>query len=175
MSLGVGWRSRSTLAILAVAATGWAATPLYASEDDLPAPIADYPAFYCYLEDADGELSGYVEMSFTVMTDGDVRNPVVIRSEACIKEVIPQLETLAIEKLLDRYRYRPRIVDGEAVEVSDVRTRIFFLYDPTPRDGGGEGHGMDRWEFLEYVKQYAEDNPSQPPRTKTLQFQMFAD
>ena len=80
---------------------------LPAVEAVLPAPIDDYPAYYCYLEGVEGELTGYVEMSFTVTTEGDVRNPIVVRTEVCIglDRLIPGFEERALETLLEEYRY----------------------------------------------------------------------
>ena len=153
-------------------------SPSIADDNSLPAPISDYPAFYCYLEDVDGELSGYVEMTFTVTTEGDVRDPVVSRSEVCLglEAVIPRIETIAVETLLDGYRYRPRVVDGEAVEVPDVTTRILFLYDPRGRDDSHEDRSFDsRQSFLDFVRQYAEERPDSSTSTEGLRFRMFAD
>ena len=166
---------RSDIALIAVIASACVSAPLFASDDGLPTPISQYPAFYCYLEDAEGALSGYVAISFTVTREGNVRDPVVIRSEACVREAIPRIEAIATESLVEQFRYKPPVVDGESVEVPDVKTRILFYYDPRPRGGTKEERSWNRWEFLEFVKQYAEENPEQLPPGEASGFKMFVD
>jgi periplasmic protein TonB len=68
-------------------------------------------------------LEGYVILEFTVTREGTVRDPRVIESSHSI------FDRAAIEAAL-RFRYRPRVIDGEPVEVPGVRFRITFeLWD----------------------------------------------
>jgi periplasmic protein TonB len=64
-------------------------------------------------------LEGYVLLEFTVTSEGLVRDPRVIESSHQI------FERAAVDAVL-RFRYRPRVIDGNAVEVPGVRFRITF-------------------------------------------------
>ncbi len=64
-------------------------------------------------------LEGYVDMSFTVTTAGTVKDPVVIYSTSSL------FERAAIRAVL-KFKYKPRVVDGQPVEVPGVKTRISF-------------------------------------------------
>jgi len=68
---------------------------------------------------AERGLEGYVTLEFTVTRQGTVRDPVVIESTSSI------FDRAAIDAVL-RFRYRPRVIDGEPVEVPGVRFRITF-------------------------------------------------
>jgi periplasmic protein TonB len=68
---------------------------------------------------ADMNLEGYVILEFTVTSEGLVRDPRVIESSHQI------FERAAVDAVL-RFRYRPRVIDGNAVEVPGVRFRITF-------------------------------------------------
>lgn len=68
----------------------------------------------------DKNIEGYVIVEYTVTRQGTVKDPVVIEAnpesifnEAAIKSVL-------------RYKYKPRVVNGEPVEVAGVRTKINF-------------------------------------------------
>jgi len=65
-------------------------------------------------------LEGYVIVEYTVTKQGTVKDPVVIEAE-------PQdiFNDAAIKSVL-RYKYKPRVIDGNPVEVSGVRTKINF-------------------------------------------------
>ena len=65
------------------------------------------------------KLEGYVMVEFTVTRSGSVRDVQVLESTAAI------FEEPAIEAAL-KFRYKPRVIDGESVEVSGVRNRISF-------------------------------------------------
>lgn len=67
-------------------------------------------------------LEGEVLLEYTVTKQGTVRDPVVIESTSGI------FDRAAIQSAM-RYKYKPRIVDGEAIEVPGVRTRIAFRLD----------------------------------------------
>ncbi|MFP5304503.1 MAG: energy transducer TonB [Gammaproteobacteria bacterium] len=64
-------------------------------------------------------LEGYVILEYTVTKQGTVRDPVVIESSSSL------FERAAIQSAL-RYKYKPRVVDGQPIEVPGVRTRITF-------------------------------------------------
>ena len=65
-------------------------------------------------------IEGYVIVKYTVTKQGTVKDPVVIEAKP---ETI--FNKAAIKSAL-RYKYKPRVVDGEPIEVSGVRTRIEF-------------------------------------------------
>lgn len=64
-------------------------------------------------------LEGYVLVEFAVTRTGAVKDVVVVESTA------PIFEKPAIEAAL-KFRYKPRVIDGESVEVVGVRNRITF-------------------------------------------------
>lgn len=64
-------------------------------------------------------LEGYVLVEFVVTQTGSVKDVVVLESTADL------FERPAIEAAL-KFKYKPRIVDGVAVEVRGVRNRIVF-------------------------------------------------
>jgi periplasmic protein TonB len=64
-------------------------------------------------------LEGYVLVEFIVTATGAVKDVVVLESTADL------FEKPAIEAAL-KFRYKPRVVDGVAVEVRGVRNRILF-------------------------------------------------
>ncbi|MGD8339721.1 MAG: TonB family protein [Gammaproteobacteria bacterium] len=67
-------------------------------------------------------LEGYVIVQFTVTANGSVRDVAVVESS---NEVFNQA---AVDAAL-RFRYRPRVINGEAVEVAGVLNRITFVLD----------------------------------------------
>ena len=68
---------------------------------------------------AERGLEGYVTLEFVVTRQGTVRDPVVIESSSSM------FDRAAIDAVM-RFRYRPRVIDGEPVEVPGVRFRITF-------------------------------------------------
>ena len=68
---------------------------------------------------AERGLEGYVTLEFVVTRQGTVRDPVVIESTSAV------FERAALDAV-QRFRYRPRVIDGEPVEVPGVRFRITF-------------------------------------------------
>ncbi|MEO1202469.1 MAG: energy transducer TonB [Pseudomonadota bacterium] len=64
-------------------------------------------------------LEGYVDLMFTVTTAGTVRDPVVTYSTSSLFES-------AARKAVLKFKYKPRIVDGQPVDVPGVETRIRF-------------------------------------------------
>ena len=63
---------------------------------------------------------GYVVLEYTVTKQGTVRNPVVVES------VPGSVFNKAAIKSAMRYKYKPRVVDGNPVEVPRVRTKVTF-------------------------------------------------
>ncbi|RDV28224.1 energy transducer TonB [Alteromonas aestuariivivens] len=68
-------------------------------------------------------IEGFVIVEFTVTKQGAVRDPIVV-------EANPQgiFEQAAIDAAL-KFKYKPRVVNGEATEVSGVQNRITFQID----------------------------------------------
>lgn len=64
-------------------------------------------------------LEGDVILEYTVTKNGTVRDPRVVQSTD------PIFNKSAVQSAL-RYKYKPRVVDGAAIEVPNVRTRIRF-------------------------------------------------
>lgn len=68
-------------------------------------------------------IEGYVIVEFTVSKQGSVKDPLVIKSEPA--ELFDQA---AIDAAL-KFKYKPRVVNGEAAEVAGVQNRITFQID----------------------------------------------
>lgn len=68
-------------------------------------------------------VEGYVIVGFTVTRQGTVRDPYVV--EADPQNIFDQAAMDAVSK----FKYKPRVVDGEAVEVEGVQNRITFEID----------------------------------------------
>ena len=64
-------------------------------------------------------IEGYVDMGFTVTTTGSVKDPVVLFSTSSL------FERAATQAVL-KFKYKPRVVDGQPVDVPNVKTRITF-------------------------------------------------
>ena len=65
-------------------------------------------------------IEGYVLLEFVVTATGAVRDPVVIEAKP------PGFfERAAIQAAL-KFKYKPKVIDGEPVEVSGVQNRIIF-------------------------------------------------
>lgn len=64
-------------------------------------------------------LEGYVDLSFTVTQAGTVRDPIVTYSSSSLFES-------AAKKAVLKFKYKPRVVDGQPVDVPGVETRIRF-------------------------------------------------
>ncbi|MDX1694912.1 MAG: TonB family protein [Ketobacteraceae bacterium] len=65
-------------------------------------------------------VEGYVVVSFTVTTDGSVRDPKIV-------EARPEgaFEQAAINAVL-KFKYKPRVIGGQAVEVQGVQNKFTF-------------------------------------------------
>ena len=68
-------------------------------------------------------IEGFVIVEFTVTKQGAVRDPIVV-------EANPSgiFEQAAIDAAM-KFKYKPRVVNGEATEVSGVQNRITFQID----------------------------------------------
>ena len=64
-------------------------------------------------------LEGDVILEYTVTKQGSVRSPKVLQSSD------PVFNKAAIDSAM-RYKYKPRVINGQAQEVPGVRTRIKF-------------------------------------------------
>jgi len=64
-------------------------------------------------------LEGHVDLSFTVTAAGTVRDPIIMFSTSSLFE---RAATRAVLK----FKYKPRVVDGIPVDVTNVKTRITF-------------------------------------------------
>lgn len=64
-------------------------------------------------------LEGYVIVEFTVTRQGTVRDVTVVESTSSL------FERAATEAAL-KFKYKPRVIDGEPVEVPGVRNKITF-------------------------------------------------
>ncbi|RUO58776.1 energy transducer TonB [Pseudidiomarina insulisalsae] len=68
-------------------------------------------------------IEGYVVVEFTVTKQGTVREPRVVAAEP--EQIFDQAALDAVVK----FKYKPRVVNGEAVEVHGVQNRITFEID----------------------------------------------
>jgi len=64
-------------------------------------------------------LEGYVIVEFTVTRSGTTRDAFVVESTSTM------FERAAVEAAL-KFKYKPRVIDGEPVEVPGVRNKITF-------------------------------------------------
>lgn len=68
---------------------------------------------------AQRRLEGYVIVEFVVTASGGVRDVVVVESTSEL------FEQAAVDAAL-KFKYKPRVVDGQAIEVSGVQNKITF-------------------------------------------------
>jgi protein TonB len=68
------------------------------------------------------ELEGYVVVQFDVMTNGQVTNAVVVESSDSV------FDTAAI-KAAEKFKFKPRIVDGVALESYGIQNLFRFSLD----------------------------------------------
>jgi len=82
-------------------------------------------------------IEGYVDFSFTIDENGFVRDPQVVNRASTgrpdsrsINERMVSLEDRSFDaaalKVVERFRYAPRFVDGKAVAVEGIKTRVTF-------------------------------------------------
>src|SRR5690606_13223339 len=81
-------------------------------------PIVKVTPVYPYAAAQRG-IEGHVVLEYTVTSTGTVENPVVVESSH------PLLNRAAIDAARE-FKYAPRIIRGEAVDVSGVRIMIRF-------------------------------------------------
>ena len=65
-------------------------------------------------------LEGYVLVEFTVTKTGAVSNPVVVRAEP------PNVFDRAALAAVLKFKYKPRVIDGEPIDVPGVQNMIRF-------------------------------------------------
>ena len=68
---------------------------------------------------ADRGLEGWVNVEFTITTNGSVRDPVVVDSQP------PRVFDRAAVRAVKKWKFRPEIVDAVAIEVKN-RTKLVF-------------------------------------------------
>jgi protein TonB len=90
----------------------------YATQDGDYLPLVKITPIYPRRAQARG-LSGWVIVQFTITTTGSVTDVVVVDSSD------PIFERSAVQAAL-KFKYRPRVVDGEPVEVTGVFHSIVF-------------------------------------------------
>jgi protein TonB len=85
-------------------------------------PIVKVAPIYPRRAQARG-ISGYVIVEFTVTKNGSVKDPVVV-------EANPEslFDRAAMDAVL-KFKYKPRVVDGEAMAVAGVQNKITFQID----------------------------------------------
>ena len=65
-------------------------------------------------------IEGYVLLEFVVTATGAVRDPVVIEAKP------PSIFDRAAKNAALKFKYKPKVVNGEPIEVAGVRNRIVF-------------------------------------------------
>jgi protein TonB len=65
-------------------------------------------------------IEGWVEVKFTVSTDGSVRNPVVVNAQP--KKIFDRAALQAVKG----WKYNPKIEDGKPVEQHGIKVRLTF-------------------------------------------------
>ncbi|MDO3722150.1 energy transducer TonB [Marinobacter sp. chi1] len=65
-------------------------------------------------------IEGYVLLEFTVTRTGAVKDPVIIESDP------PNVFDDAAVRAALKFKYKPKVVNGEAVDVAGVQNRITF-------------------------------------------------
>jgi protein TonB len=68
----------------------------------------------------DRGIEGWVIVEFTVAANGSVRDPFVV--DAKPKKIFDRAALKAVSK----FKYKPRVIDGETVEVGGVQNKITF-------------------------------------------------
>lgn len=82
-------------------------------------PIVKVPAVYPVRAQNQG-ISGYCIIEYTVTPDGTVRDPLPVD---CQPNGVFESASIAAAA---KFKYKPRIVDGEAVEVAGVRNKFIY-------------------------------------------------
>lgn len=66
-------------------------------------------------------VQGHCTVQYTVTRQGTVRDPVVLEND-CTSSLFHRTSVQAALK----FKYKPRVIDGQAVEVPGVRNRFTF-------------------------------------------------
>lgn len=106
------------------------------------APV--YPA-----EAAAAGLEGYAIVEFTVTEDGDVTDVTAVDSSDAV------FEANSIEAA-QQFKYKPRVVDGRAVEIPGVRNKITYVLEAEPADDAGTDAADREAEEAEEARRSAE-------------------
>lgn len=77
-------------------------------------------------------IEGYCTVEYTVTTNGSVRDVSVIDDE-CSSTAFRRPSVEAARK----FKYKPRVVNGEAVEVTGVRNRFTYVLENANNGSGG--------------------------------------
>ena len=80
-------------------------------------------------------LEGFVLLEFVVTETGSVRDPVVLEAQP------PGVFNRAAIQAVLKFKYKPKIVDGEPVAVSGVQNKITFELQPSETLGTSETTG----------------------------------
>lgn len=83
-------------------------------------PIVRVPPQYP-MRAAERGIEGWVLLEFTITTSGTVRNPVVIDADP------PRIFDRAAKRAIKKWKYRPRVIDGVAVERKETNKLTFEL------------------------------------------------
>ena len=68
-------------------------------------------------------ISGYCIVTYTVTTTGAIRDPYVENESDCSPKGIFERASL---KAAAKFKYKPRVVDGQAIEVAGVRNKFTY-------------------------------------------------
>jgi protein TonB len=68
-------------------------------------------------------IEGYVIVEFTVTENGSVRDPIIVEAEPS------SIFDRAAERAVLKWKFKPRVVDGNPVEVPGVQTQLTFKLD----------------------------------------------
>jgi len=68
-------------------------------------------------------IEGWVIIEFTVTSNGSVKDPLIIENEP--SSIFDREARRAVTK----WKYKPRVIDGNPVEVPGVRTKLIFSLD----------------------------------------------
>lgn len=127
---------RNPTLLLVLCLMAYAASPSILADEETPAEAAAARSRHvCMLEGTNKWVTAYVDLDFTVTTEGTVRDVTTTRTEVCEDEdtekARAELEKAAIKAVL-KFKYKPRIIDDEPVDVAGVTTRITFIREDDP-------------------------------------------
>ena len=104
--------------VVTVLAGGWIPNMALAQLTQEYVQIVKVAPVYPETAAADG-LEGFVVVEFTITEEGTVEDSEVAESSNAVFDVA------AVESV-NKYRYKPRILNGEPVAVPGVRVRVLF-------------------------------------------------